>query len=568
MPTARALEAAQPWRLFTLGAAMATLSAFVLQHLYWYQVSDQAHLTQVAEGVHEERRAIPPQRGALLDTRGHPLAVTVSYHTLYVFRPQIRDLEKTAATLAPLVGMPSSEIQAVIQQADREWTPVKEQVSSAVASRIELEHLSGVDLRPTRLREYPEGSIASQVLGFVGLDGNGLSGLELTLDEELTGRPGFLVTERDTEGREIVLARKQLLPPQGGADIVLTLDRQLQREAERILGQAVHENRGTGGVIIVMEPATGAILALASAPTYTLGPGLQLERGRDSLYKPTPVTDTYEPGSVLKLMTIAAAIEEQVVVPNTPYFDNGVAVVEGIPIRNWDGRGYGTVTVRQILQYSLNTGAQWVAGQVGADRYYRYLDGFGFGHVTGVPLNGEAAGYFRTPDDSDWSRTDLATNAYGQSITATPLQVIAAVSALANGGVRMKPQLVRQVRGPSGTRTVEPQVAQRVVSPDTAATMLEMMNSVWEQASLQPNWIKGYTLAGKSGTADIAGPGGYNGKTYASFVGLGPMPNPRFAVLVRVDQPETTWGGLAAAPALRAMYESIFSYFKIPPARA
>lgn len=567
MRNAQGLDAAQPWRLVILGAVMATFALFILQHLYWYQVSDQANLLQLAEEVHEERRSIAPHRGSLLDTHGHPLAVTVSYHSLFVFRPQIKDPDMTVTTLANLLGTPPGEIRSVIQEADREWKRVKNRIPSAIASQIESERLPGVDLRPNRVREYPEGSIAPQILGFVGLDGRGLSGLELTLDEDLMGKQGLLVTERDTEGREIFLARKQLLPAQGGSDVVLTIDRQIQRTAERILAHAVRENKGTGGVIIVLEPATGAILAMASQPTYALSADLQIERGREALYKPTPVTDTYEPGSVLKLVTVAAALEEQVVSPDTPYFDSGIAIVNGTSIRNWDGRGYGTVTVRQILQYSLNTGAQWVAAQVGADRFYRYLDGFGFGHVTGLPLNGEATGFFRTPDDSDWSRTDLATNAYGQSITVTPLQLISAVAAFANGGVRMKPQLVREVRDPGGTRRIEAQAAQRVVSASTAETMLDIMNSVWEQPSLQSNWIKGYSIAGKSGTADIATSSGYNGKTFASFVGLGPMPNPRFAILVRVDQPETTWGGLAAAPALRLMFEDILGYLKIAPAR-
>jgi cell division protein FtsI/penicillin-binding protein 2 len=547
---------------------MSAFSLVVAQHLYWYQVHDQANLYQAAEEVHEERRQIPPERGALLDTDGYPLAVTVSYEALWVYRPYIRDPQQTATTLAALVELPADDVLRVIQSADREWKLVKNGLAAAAASRIRDADLPGTDLRPTRIREYPEGSLAAQVLGFVGVDGSGLSGLELTLDDELNGKQGLLITERDTEGREIVLARKQLLPAQGGADVVLTLNRNLQRDAERILADAVRQNKGTGGVIIVMDPASGSILALASQPTFVLGPDMELRPGTEALLKPAFVTDTYEPGSILKLMTVAAAIEEGVVNANTPYFDSGVAIVDGVPIRNWDGRGYGTVTVRQILQFSLNTGAQWVAGQLGADRFYRYLDAFGFGHPTGIPLNGEAGGFYRTPDDGRWSRTDLATNAYGQSITATPLQVIAAVASLANGGVRMQPRLVAETRGPAGNRANPPRSAQRVVSETTAAAMLDMMQSVWEQPSLQANHIRGYTLAAKSGTADIAGPGGYNGKTYASFVGLGPMPRPRFAVLARIDQPETTWGGTAAAPVVRQVFESIFNQYKIPPSRS
>ncbi|MSQ23041.1 MAG: penicillin-binding protein 2 [Chloroflexi bacterium] len=569
MQAAGAAPAAQPWRLAALGLGMAAFATLVAQHLFWYQVADQAKLTAVAAETHEQRQGIASERGALLDSGGHPLAVTVTYQSVRVLGSQIRDPEKTAGRLAQILGLPVDELLRKIREADREWKLVADHVSSAQASQIEAAHLPGVDLRPVRMREYPEGSLAPQILGFVGIDGRGLSGLELTQDEVLAGKPGLLVTERDTEGGEIVVGRKELLPALKGADLVLTLDRYLQRSAERILAQAVRENKGTGGVIGIMDPTTGAILALASQPTFQLSPDLQFDPRQAALYKPSPVTDTYEPGSVLKLITVAAGIEESAVGPDTKYFDSGEARIDGIAIRNWDGRGYGTVTVRQILQFSLNTGAQWVAGQLGPDRFYHYLDKFGFGRLTRVPLNGEAPGSYRTPEDPTWGRLDLATNAYGQSIAATPLQVLSAVATLGNGGVRMRPQLVREIRGPAGIQTIKPEVAERVVSPDTAETMLDLMRSVWDQQSLQTNWIAGYSIAGKSGTADIAGPGGYNlGKTYASFVGLGPLPNPRFAVLVRVDQPETTWGGLAAAPALKAMFQEIFTYERIPPSRS
>ena len=560
----------EQWRLLVLGLSMAAGASLIAQHLFWYQVADQAQLTEMATETRKQSQPITPERGALLDAKGRPLAVTVTYHSVYVFGPQIREAERTSVSnrLGAILSLPADQVLATIRQADREWKAVAEQVPFALTSQIEAARFPGVDLRPVQVRDYPEGSIAPQVLGFVGRDAQGLSGVELTMENELAGRPGLLISERDTEGGEIAIGRKQLVPAIKGSDLVLTIDRQIQRSAERILGEAIRQNKGSGGVILVMEPATGALAAMASFPTFSLSPSMRIQPGQDYLYKPLPVTDTYEPGSVLKLITVAAAIDGQAVGPDSRYFDGGVASVDGVAIRNWDGRGYGSVTVRQILQYSLNTGAQWVAAQLGADHFYQYLDRFGFGRPTGIALNGEAGGSFRVPGDPDWTRLDLATNAYGQSIAATPLQVLSAVAALGNGGVRMRPQLIREIRGQGGVRAVPPEAVQRVVSEETAAIMLNLMTSVWNQPSLQTNWIAGYDIAGKSGTADIAGPGGYNsGKTYASFVGLGPMPNPQFAVLVRVDQPETTWGGLAAAPALSAMFQEIFAYVRIPPSR-
>jgi cell division protein FtsI/penicillin-binding protein 2 len=241
--------------------------------------------------------------------------------------------------------------------------------------------------------------------------------------------------------------------------------------------------------------------------------------------------------------------------------------VNGIPIRNWDGGAYGNVTVRQILVYSLNTGAQWIAGLLGRERFYRYIDLFGFGKPTGIQLNGEAAGSFRKPEDPGWTQLDLATNSYGQSISVTPLQMITAIAALGNHGMLMQPQIIREIRRPSGVERVEPHPVRQVVSPRTADTMLDMMVSVWKQPALERLALDGYTLAAKSGTADIPGPGGYStGKTYASFAGFGPMPNPRFAILVRIDRPEAIYGGVVAAPVFRAIASELLNYYRVPPA--
>ncbi len=385
------------------------------------------------------------------------------------------------------------------------------------------------------------------------------------MDTELAGKTGVLLTERDTVGGEITIARKALVPAVHGSDVVLTIDRYVQRVVERELAAAVSANKATGGLIIVMEPSTGAILAMAATPTYSLT-DLTFDGARQDLYKPVVATDTYEPGSVMKLVTVAAAIEEGLVNPESRYQDNGLALVNGVPIRNWDGGAHGSVTVRQILTLSLNTGAQWVAGLLGPERFYGYLEVFGFGAPTGVPLNGEAPGAFRRPSDPGWSRIDLATNSYGQSVSVTPLQMIGAVASLGNGGVRMQPQLVREVRGADGVRRTEPQAVRSVVSSRTADTMLDMMVSAWSQPALQAHRLEGYVLAAKSGTADIPGPGGYSsGKTYASYVGMGPIPNPRFAILVRIDRPEALYGGIAAAPVFRNVASELLAHLQIAP---
>ncbi|HEY3117447.1 MAG TPA: penicillin-binding protein 2 [Chloroflexota bacterium] len=553
-------------RILILGFIMVSGATFILQHLYWYQFVDTKNLTNRAVAEHEYQQAVPAHRGALLDRNGYPLALSVTYHDVYIYAPFMTSKDQTISKLADILGMPREAVVQRLQQATTQSMLLAERVGANTIAQLQAANLSGVEIRPVSVREYPQGSLAAQVLGFVGKDGKGLSGLELTLDKDLRGQSGLIMAEQDSGGREIGLGRKELTPSVTGSDVILTLDRDIQQMAEQRLAESIKENKGIGGIVIVMEPSTGAILALASQPTYTLAPDFEVDARRQALYKPVAVTDTYEPGSVMKLVTVASAIEEGAVGPESRYFDGSPAIIDGIPIYNWDRQSYGSVTVRQILIYSLNTGAQWVAAQLGADKFYRYLDAFGFGQDTGIALNGEAAGQFRRPDDPNWGRLDLATNSFGQSISATPLQVITAIASLANSGMRMEPELVREIRGPGGAKRVDPQPVRQVVSPQTAATMLDLMVSVWTQPALQPLQIPGYILATKSGTADIPDLGGYNlQKTYASYVGIGPIPDPRFVILVRIDQPVTTWGGTAAAPVVRALADDLFRYLGIPP---
>jgi cell division protein FtsI/penicillin-binding protein 2 len=251
---------------------------------------------------------------------------------------------------------------------------------------------------------------------------------------------------------------------------------------------------------------------------------------------------------------------------NTWYQDNGVALVAGVPIRNWDGGAYGRVSIREVLVKSLNTGTQWVAAQLGQDRFYQYIERFGFGSPTRVQLNGEAEGSYRRPGTPGWSVIDLATNSYGQSISVTALQMLTAIAALGNDGVLVRPQIVREIRGPEEVQVTHAESVRRVVSSRTASTLLDMMVSHWTQSSFVPLQVPGYTFATKSGTADIPGPGGYSsGKTYASFAGFAPMPDPRFAVLVRIDRPEAVYGGTVAAPVFRDLAMELMHYYRIPP---
>ncbi|MHB8991841.1 MAG: peptidoglycan D,D-transpeptidase FtsI family protein [Chloroflexota bacterium] len=538
----------------------------LLQRTYSYQVVEYQRFRDLASEEHTMRKEIVPRRGDILDRDGHPLAISVMYHSLYAYPPSVKDQAAAASTLSRLIGEPSEAIQAKLQSGGNSAVVIKRKLPAEVSTKIANLDLPGIFLQREPFRGYPEGSIAAQLLGFVGKDFKGLASLELSLDRELGGEPGLLDAERDTIGGEIAIGRRELVPPRDGSDAILTIDRAIQRMVERELASALKEFKGRGGFIIVMDPKTGGILAMASQPSYDLTAEDVYDAKRQELYKPTAVTDIYEPGSVIKIVTMAGGLEEKLVNPNTTFNDTGVAMIDGVRIRNWDLGSHGRETMTQVLINSCNVGAQYVSGLLGPERFYRYLDAFGFGKPTGIDLPGEASGRFRTPKDPAWTRVDLATNAYGQGIAVTALQMVTAVAAIANDGVLMKPVVVKAFRQGDSIREVPPVQVRRVISSQMAKTLTEMMIHVVEDNSLKLSMVPGYKIAGKTGTADLPTAAGYtSGATYASQVGFAPVDDPKFAMLVRIDDPEKKFGGQVASPVFKRIAEQLFAYMKIPP---
>jgi cell division protein FtsI/penicillin-binding protein 2 len=558
---------ASTWRLWVLAIAFVACASVVLVRLYSYQVLEHERFQTLADDEQVQDQIIVPRRGALLDAGRRPLAISVMYDNLYAYGPGIKDPDRTAAALAPLVEMPVHEVRAKIDPQNRIATLIRGRLPASLSARISALRLAGIYLQPTPYRDYPEGSLAAQILGFIGMDAHGLAGLELSFDDELRGDAGRLVSARDTTGQEIAVARREFVPPRDGADLVLTIDRYLQRVAERELERGVRENKAVGGKILIMDPSTGGILAAASYPTYHVTEPPRPEQA--ALQKPTIVTDLYEPGSVMKLVTMSAGLEEGVVTPETTVQDTGSVLVDGVRISNWDHSGHGLETMREVLIYSSNVGASFVSRNLGPDRFYKYFDLFGFGQPTGVGLPGEAEGSYRTPSEPGWTNVDLATNSFGQGVAVTPLQMITAIAALANDGVLMRPMLVKELRRGDEITPVAPEAVRRAVSSRVAALMTDMMISVWKQPGLLQNRIPGYTIAAKTGTADTPTAGGYQlNRTYASQVGFGPAQSPRWVMLVRIDAPEALYGGAAAAPVFKRMAEELFTHLRIPPSEA
>jgi cell division protein FtsI/penicillin-binding protein 2 len=540
--------------------------------LYTFQVMDAGWYQQMAQQERDAEIPIVPTRGSLLDTNGSPLAISVPYNSVYVLGNLVGTAAKAdtiAAALSPVLDTPADQLRANIDPTSNRPVVLKSAVPSAVAQQVQQLALPGVYLDQEPVRQYPEGSLAAQILGFVGKDFSGLAGVELSYDQELAGTPGVIDTQKDTAGQEITPGRRLLTPPVQGSDLVLTIDRYVQREAERLLNQAVKDSKSSGGLIVIMEPSTGNILAAANNPTFSLTADEIYDPNQAGLYKSKIVTDQYEPGSTLKPLTMSAALDQGIVTPDTTFQDTGIATVGGAVIHNWNGLGNGTSTMTQILINSSNVGMTWVSGKLAErspDLEYEYLQRYGLGQPTGIQLPGEVAGTIRTDKDPDWTVVDRATNAFGQGIAVTPVQLLEAISVFANDGQLVRPRIVRAVRAPNGEQDLAPQVVRQVVSPQTAKTLIQMMVAVDEQPALIPDRVSGYKIAVKTGTADTPTTAGYNtALTIGSLVSLFPADAPRFAVLIKLDGPAKLYGGLVAAPVLKDLAQELLTYYRVPP---
>lgn len=558
------------WRVALLAGLLVLATAAIVYRLFTIQILDHDRYRLDAQAAHLDKRLVRSSRGAILDRNGFPLATSVDVFDVYVDRRAWRDdpaqATSVAVALAPLIGrQPESLLARLIDDAEGPVELIKSSVSFESGREIEALRLPGVALARGTERYYPEGDVASGLLGFLGQDHNGLAGLEADLESVLGGEPGALYFERDGGGQPIALGETRLDPGEPGADVRLTIDRHIQRLVEAELDFQIEEHEASGGTIIVMQPRTGAILAMASRPGFRFS-SLSLEDADQSLYRNRAVTDVYEPGSVFKTITMATAIDLGLVNPNTTYYDSGVVQKGGYTFRNWDFSAHGTTTMTQLLQKSLNTGAIWLSDLIGPDPLYASIERFGFGESTHSGLGGEAAGLLRTNRDAGWYASDLATNSYGQGIAATPLQVISAIAAVINGGMLMRPYVVLEIGGPEGRR-YEPVAVRRAISAESSRTMVKMLRDVVDGVKYHRAQVKGYHVGGKTGTTLVSIPTGYAlDSTLASFVGFAPVEDPVIIMLVKIDTPQDDpLGGVVAAPVFGRLAPPILSYLDVRP---
>ena len=552
------------WRLRVLFAFFAIASLVLAGRLVYWQTAGRAHLLAGATDQVRSDLVVAAQRGMIRDRNGAILATTVQLRSLYAIPAQVPDHAAAARSLGGLLGRDAAPLLALLDSG-AEWLYLQRRLPEPAAAAIAALGIPGLGFETEPKRVYPNESFGAQVLGFVNDDGNGVYGVEGRYDVALRGVDGRLVVDRDPANRELALGLRQALPARAGTDLTLTIDLVAQTAAERELAAAMAKEKATGGTIVVMDPHDGAILALASAPSFDPA---RVRAADPEALRDRAIAWIYEPGSTMKAFTIAGALEEHLVRPTDTYNDVGYAIVGGRRLNNALGKAYGTTSVTQILERSLNAGAAWVGQKLGAQKLNDYLHAFGFGELTGVDLAGEVNGMIRPL--AEWYPVDIGTASFGQGLSVTPLQLAAAYSALANGGTLYRPYVVASRRDADGEHRTAPAVIRRVISTETAATVRAMLVSTVDNGIAHNAAIPGFGVGGKTGTAQIASVDGrYEGDAYiSSFAAFLPADAPQFVTVIVLERPESRLlGTVTATTMFKGVAQDLLRYARIQPDR-
>ncbi len=534
----------------------------VLFRLVTLQVLQAAELTARADRQHQKNVTLEGARGTVTDRHGKVLAMNVEVPSVFGVPASLDSASNAAKSLSPVLRIRRDEIEKKLRQ-DRHFVWLARKVEPEQGRRLEQLSIDGIGMVMEGRRFYPKGPLLAHVLGFVGMDGLGLEGLERRYEAQLHGEKRVTILQRDALGRTVFPKGLREQVPAPGHSMSLTIDEVIQYIAERELEEAVSSARAKGGTIIVMEPQTGAILALAVSPRFDPNAVASLTPDR---WRNRALTDTYEPGSTMKVVVAAAALEEKVMMPGSMLFgENGRMTIANTTIHDHEKLGW--MTFAQMIQKSSNIGAAKTGILLGEQRLYRYLQAFGFGQRTDIDLPGEVNGLLKSP--REWGKRSVASISMGQEVGVTPLQMVTAVSAIANNGVLMKPYVVSEVRDQKGQLLKEalPQVKRRVVSPETARTLTMILEGVVTNGTGTKAAMAGFRVAGKTGTAQKVDPrtGAYSSTlSIGSFVGFVPADAPRLAMIVVIDEPQgEAWGGVVAAPVFRRVGEQVLTYLGV-----
>ncbi|MGD0915104.1 MAG: penicillin-binding transpeptidase domain-containing protein [Thermodesulfobacteriota bacterium] len=533
--------------------------------MFQLQVLKKEELYRLADHQHHIQIPLVPKRGTIYDRQGNELAVSIEVDSIYADARKIVDMERTVNKLAVILQIDRAELKERLKKRKSfEW--IQRKISSKEAEQIKAFRLPGIYFLKENQRFYPNSELAAHVIGFVGLDSRGLEGAEFQYDASLNGKGQVWTMARDAMGREISLDDIPFEKEDHYRNIFLTLDKQIQHIAETELSQSVQKWGAKGGFIIAMDPSTGKVLAMASDPFFDPNQFIQY---RSRNWKNRAIADAFEPGSLFKAFLATAALEEKVVQPTDSFFcENGSYTVYDRTIH--DHSKHGWLTVQQIVKYSSNIGASKVGEKMGKDRLYQYICGFGFGEKTGISLPGEGKGILHHP--RYWSPVALDTISFGQGISVTGIQLVSALSAIANGGLLMKPYVVEKITNEKGevVQSFKSEVVRRVISEETAQRATALLQATTERGGTGEGAVPiGYEVAGKTGTAQKVDKlsGGYSEDRYLSgFFGFGPLHEPKIVLLVVIDEPQgAMYGGVVAAPIFRAIMEQVLPSLNVLP---
>lgn len=549
-----------------------SLAGMVLEgRLLWLQVGRGDWLAKRGAASRLHRIPLQPPRGDIVDRYGRLLVGSYNVESIYAQPALVTDAKQAANLLAQVLELPQDKLLArLTKRSSFEWLARK--VDPAKAAKVRTLALPGIGLVPEVQRDYPGGSLAAHALGISGVDAQGLEGLELVYDQYLRGEGGAILLEHDARGKFLADGGKRYNPPVPGLTLVTTLDRDIQHIVEKDAERTIQETRAASVAILVMDVKDGGILGMTMRPTFEPA---AFGAAPPQVRRLWVATDGLEPGSIFKPVTAAAALNDGLVTPETTFPDPGCIMVKGWgrPICNYDHRGLGEATVAKIMERSSNVGFLQIGQRVGIERFYKYLERFGMTTPTGIDLPGEASG--QRPDPKKATIVDLSVMAFGQTLTVTPLQMVNAIATIANNGARLRPHLLGELRSPTGelVKRYDPQVVTQAVTPETAKTLQTLMERVVAEGTGRNAGFNakqlGYLVAGKTGTAEMIENGvRAQGKYIASFVGFGPVPDPRIAVLVMIREPQGVYyGGQIAAPVFGRIVPELFDVLEVQPGK-
>jgi len=549
---------------------LVLVAGVVAVRLFYFQIIRHSYFTALAKGQHEVLKTLIPDRGEIyIQEKGgawRSLAANRSFQTVYLVPKDVVDKNEVAEKIAPLVDVSAEKILEKLDDPNDPYEPLKSKMDDETAAKIKELNLAGVEMISEDWRWYPQGSLAANVLGFLGIKNEervGQYGVEQYYQETLAGQSGLLDSEKDALGNWLLMGDYSLEPAVNGSSLYLTLDQNIQYVVEQRMKALIEKWQAPAACAIVMEPKTGAIRAMVSLPDFDPN---EYRKTKDADYfMNSCVQKLYEPGSVFKPIVMAAGLDTGKISPETTYTDTGILQIGSYNIQNAQNKTYGLSTMTNVLEKSINTGVVFVQKIVGGETFTKYIEAFGFGEATGIDLAGEGEGNLKNIKEN--REINYATAAFGQGVSVTPIEMASAIAAIANDGKLMRPYVVEKIVAPDGQETtVQPEIIRQVITPQSAAKLTAMLVSTVRNGYDKVK-LPGYFVAGKTGTAQIASGKGYSeNETNHSFIGYAPAYDPKFLIFLRMEKPNgIQFASESLSPVFTDLARYLFNYYEIPP---